>query len=484
MNNLLLSKLKEANFIPFEIENLSMEDLLNENTFDYLLTIDNETKRLDIINKLKMRAKKLECLPKLQKKLAFLDINTDKSEKLSHNEVADKLLDENNIVIYDNRLYIYENGVYTEDKKIVEKKIINIIPKANSFFRNEVYKNLELKATNKIFDKESEIINFKNGLYNLKSKQLYAHTPEFFSMNQVDVNYIANPQKIIAVDDFLDKISSYKKERKNAILEMIGYSMTTSVKLQKAFILYGETARNGKSTLSNVIQALIGKDNVSNISLKDMARNAFATFQIRNKLLNIGSEMSDEFLEDMSTFKMFVTGDYLSVEEKFKSKQTISPYAKMLFIANELPAVADKTNGFYRRLEIIPLETSFTDEDAKSFNIKDLLTSEALEYLANISVSAYLNMGNVFSNYEESDREVKKYKLNANSVVSFFNDKDSNCLYRKAEVTAQEFYSAYKDYCIANQYKGLGRNKFYEQLEKNNYVKVFSKNNQKYYSFK
>ena len=343
---------------------------------------------------------------------------------------------------------------------------------------------MELKATNKIFDKESEIINFKNGLYNLKSKQLYAHTPEFFSMNQVDVNYIANPQKIIAVDDFLDKISSYKKERKNAILEMIGYSMTTSVKLQKAFILYGETARNGKSTLSNVIQALIGKDNVSNISLKDMARNAFATFQIRNKLLNIGSEMSDEFLEDMSTFKMFVTGDYLSVEEKFKSKQTISPYAKMLFIANELPAVADKTNGFYRRLEIIPLETSFTDEDAKSFNIKDLLTSEALEYLANISVSAYLNMGNVFSNYEESDREVKKYKLNANSVVSFFNDKDSNCLYRKAEVTAQEFYSAYKDYCIANQYKGLGRNKFYEQLEKNNYVKVFSKNNQKYYSFK
>ena len=51
MNNLLLSKLKEANFIPFKIENLSMEDLLDENTFDYLLTIDNETKRLDIINK-------------------------------------------------------------------------------------------------------------------------------------------------------------------------------------------------------------------------------------------------------------------------------------------------------------------------------------------------------------------------------------------------------------------------------------------------
>ena len=51
MNNLLLSKLKEANFIPFKIENLSKEDLLDENTFDYLLTIDNETKRLDIINK-------------------------------------------------------------------------------------------------------------------------------------------------------------------------------------------------------------------------------------------------------------------------------------------------------------------------------------------------------------------------------------------------------------------------------------------------
>ena len=57
MNNLLLSKLKEANFIPFKIENLSKEDLLDENTFDYLLTIDNETKRLDIINKFNINNK-------------------------------------------------------------------------------------------------------------------------------------------------------------------------------------------------------------------------------------------------------------------------------------------------------------------------------------------------------------------------------------------------------------------------------------------
>lgn len=73
-------------------------------------------------------------------------------------------------------------------------------------------------------------------------------------MNQININLNIDPIKISAVDNFLDRITCGNNERKNAILEMIGYSMTSSVKMQKAFVLYGKTAGNGKSTLLEIIE--------------------------------------------------------------------------------------------------------------------------------------------------------------------------------------------------------------------------------------
>ena len=323
-------------------------------------------------------------------------------------------------------------------------------------------------------------------MFDLNKKKFYEHTSDFFSINQIDTNYNPNAKKIQAVDDFLDKISSFKAHRKQAILEMIGYSMTTSINIQKVFILYGETARNGKSTLSNVITKLIGKNNISNISLKDMTKNTFATFGIKGKLLNIGAEMTETFLDDMSTFKMFSTGDNLSVEEKFKSRHTISPYAKFIFIANELPSVSDKTNAFYRRLHVIPLETTFTDKDSKNFNIKDILCTDALEYLAKISLDAYMSMDNVFSNYEESEKIIDKYKLESNSILSFIKDEETirDLTKEGKNITAKTVYNYYRDFCIANKYLYIGRNKFYSEIEKTGFITPNYVNNQKHYLFK
>jgi len=418
---------------------------------------------------------------------------TDKEEKImkvrkiTHNEVAEILLSENSIAIFNNDLYVYINGVYKEDRKYIERKIIEINPEAKSHFREEVYKYLKLKEDIYVkFDKESGIINFKNGLYDIKKRQLYEHTSEIFSINQININFNENAKKIQAVEDFLNRISTDIEKRKQTILEMIGYCMTTSVKEQKAFILYGETARNGKSTLTNIITNLIGRENVGNVSFYDINNNRFAVAGIKGKLLNTGAEMTEEYLRDISNLKMSITGDDIEIEEKFKPREIISPYAKFIFNANTLPRVADKTNGFYRRLHIIPLETSFTDEDAKKFDINKLLTEEALEYLAKISVEAYLAMDGQFSNYEESDKEVNKYRLDSNSVLAFVNDKEyiSNLYEDIRELhLATNVYKCYKDYCVENKWNPVGRNSFYDEIEKSKSVIIGKYNNQKAYTF-
>lgn len=492
MNNEFANELIKAEFMPFEIESLSKDEIIDKSIFNHIFTTEDEIKREKMIMQLEEQAKKVNCLSHFKKILKEYSKNLNIKEKtftqkeqLKHNEVADKLLQENSISIYEGKLYIYINGVYTADTKSIYKKIVEIMPEATSHFRNEVYQYLLLNVREAKINKESGIINFKNGLFDTNDKTFNSHTPDFFSINQINTNYNPNIKSVQAIDTMLDKLSTNNTNRKQAILEMIGYAMTTSVKLQKAFILYGEKARNGKSTLINIVTELIGRENIGNVSFKDMNKNRFAASGISGKLLNIGSEMTDDYLEDVSIFKMFITGDYLEIEEKFKPKQTISPFAKFIFNANALPCVADKTNGFYRRLHIIPLETSFTDKDAEKFNFDELITQESLEYLAKISLEAYLSMKEQFSNYEESNKEVVKYMISANSILSFINDKEYmyNFCKKTPIHTATDVYAAYKVYCNENQYRAIGRNKFYKEIEKNKLITVIERNHQKTYVF-
>ena len=276
-----------------------------------------------------------------------------------------------------------------ENEKSIHRKIIEIYPKSTIRMQKEVISYLLTIAPEAELQYDN-FINFKNGLFDLRTNQIIQHSPQYFTVNQININLNIDPIKISAVDNFLDRITCGNNERKNAILEMIGYSMTSSVKMQKAFVLYGKTAGNGKSTLLEIIEKLIGRENISHVTLQDFVSNRFSVSEIKGKLVNIVSEMTKEFLKDSSVFKQIVTGDIITVEEKFKDIYTIKPYAKHIFTANELPKVADTSNGYFRRLFIIPFEAIFTETEKSNFNFNELVTQQALEYLATISLKEYI----------------------------------------------------------------------------------------------
>lgn len=477
-----------------EIEELTEDNIFNDEIYYWLTAINSAGEKQKQKRKLIKRADELgvkkdfcEFLKQCEKDFKEEVKTINKNFQLKHNEVAEKILKENSIVLYENDLFIYKNGVYSREEMDIERKIIDIIPDSTSHFRSEVCKNIRLKLNAiETFDRENNIINFKNGLFSIKERKMYNHTPKFFSINQINTNLNFNASKVQVVDDVLNKLSSGIEKRKQTILEMIGYSMTTSIKLQKAFILYGNTARNGKSTLINIISELIGNKNIGTVPFKELSKNKFAGVGIKGKLLNVGSEMTDEFIEDVSNFKMYITGDEVEIEEKFKPRQKIKPYTKFIFSANELPTVADKTDGFYRRLQIIPLEYSFTDKDAKKFDFNELITKEALEYLAKISIEAYLNMGETFANYEESENEVNKYRTTGSSILSFINDEEyitSIIGQTTKNKYANEIYSCYKNYCIENQYRPIGRNKFYKEFERSKLIITGEYQHRKVYTF-
>ena len=470
----------QKEFPPYEIEKLDKRTILNKEIFEYILSIEEPADREKIILDLEEKAENLKILPNFKRALKsyekkYKDSNNLKNlTKQTHDEIAKKILEQNQIAVYENNICIYEDGVYKNDEESIYKKVIELVPDANTYFRKEVYNYLLLITQKRKINRESGIINFKNGLYSIKNQKLYKHTPKFFSINQINTNLNLQAPKVQTIDNVLNKISCNKEERKRTILEMIGYSMTTSVRLQKAFILYGKTAGNGKSTLINIISELIGNENIGYVALEDLSNNKFATSGIKGKLLDVGSEMTKEYLKDISTFKKWITGDEDEIEEKFKPRQKIRPYAKFIFNANELPKVADKTDAFYRRLQIIPFEAKFTNTDNRNFNFDELITKEALEYLAKISLEAYLNIGDTFSNYEESEKEIDIYKVENNNILSYLNDKDNMLHYLETGTSTKykkDVYVHYKQYCQDNEFKPTGRNTFYKEILKSGLVK-------------
>ena len=390
------------------------------------------------------------------------------SDKPSHDIIARRLLQENEIRVFEDTLYIYENGVYRRNEKSINRKIIEIYPKATTRMQKEV-KSYLLTMAPEVQLKYENLINFKNGLYDLNNDALMPHSPYYFTINQINANINWDPIRIGAVDRFLDKISCENIGRKKAILQMIGYSMTSSVEMQKAFVLYGKTAGNGKSTLLEIIERLIGSENVSHVTLQDFVSNRFSVSEIKGKLVNMVSEMTKEFLKDSSVFKQIVTGDTTTVEEKFKDRHTIKPYAKHIFTANELPKVADTSNGYFRRLFIIPFEAVFTDLEKINFNFKELITEQALDYLAAIALQEYIiaRREHAFINEEESKNIIETYKMESNTVIAYLYDKDRmRCLLRSGRVRKRnEVFADYINYCKDSGYIHKGRNKFYEEVE-------------------
>ena len=402
-------------------------------------------------------------------------------KKNMHVQIGDTLLESLHIKLYNTDLYVYQNGVYIKDISIIEREILSLNENTTKNTRKEVLEYIKIKLSGDNVAVNKQYINFKNCLYDVQNKKILQHTPSIFSLNQINANYIDSDYIDADVEKFLNEITSYNSVRKKTILQIIGYSMTSNTDFQKAFIFYGESAENGKSTLLDVISHLIGEDNISHITIHNLQNGKYYASELKNKLLNSVAELPRNRLDSVEVFKSVVTGDSISVEEKYKDRYTIKPYAKHIFTANELPIIDDKTNGFIRRLNIVNFDANFTLEPKKSFDINKLLTSRALNYLARISINAYIELLDSmhFANEEESNKLIEDYKKGENNT-SFYSYLDSNFFndfiknYINFRIPKNSLYENYIRYCQLNNYATiLGRNVFYDKIIKSN---LFSEN--------
>ena len=397
-----------------------------------------------------------------QKEIGFYN-----GKSFQHNIFVDWLLENYQYAKCNNNLYTYHNGKYYEDDEKNSKiklDMITKLPALKTKDQNEAYQNLKLRLPDSQPNEFPLIINFRNGLYDLDKDYYMSHTAGIFSLNQM--NCIYNPDaRCDDVDRFLDNVSCNNKGIRTLLEEMLGYILIGDCRFQRSFILLGEGS-NGKSVFLDMITSWLGSENCSSLALEDLS-DRFRPSQLVGKMVNIGDDSGADLLKNTAIFKKLVTGDPLTVEFKHGQPFSYANRAKMIFSANNLPPSSDKSNGFMRRMTIIPFLAKFSPKDINyDPMIKDKITTEdAKSYILNIAIKAAKKLieNKQFTIPDVVNEELNKYEESNNNVLSYLNEVPS--LYQK---DVSKTYANYCLYCVRNNTSPYKVNKFIEEIMRHN----------------
>ena len=366
------------------------------------------------------------------------------------------------IVKINGRLHIYKSGVYVDGAKEIETKMIKLIPNLNRSRRAEVMSYLDLLTEDDAHVSAANYIAFKNGIYDLEKNELVDFSPDIVITNKINFDYDPDAYSEIT-DRTLDKLACYDKTVRMLLEECIGYCFYRRNELRKCFILTGEK-ENGKSTFLSMVEYLLGDSNVATLDLKDLG-DRFKTAQLVGKLANIGDDIGDEFIANPAVFKKLCSGNAITVERKGSDPFDFSNYSKLLFSANSIPRIKDKSGAVISRLVIIPFDARFTpqDPDFDPYIKYKLIKDEPMRYLIRIGLEGLKRIlaNRKFTTSIKVQSALEEYEETNNPILLFFKE-DVKIV---DEVTAV-VYQTYKEFCLANNFSAISHIEFSKQVKK------------------
>ncbi len=158
------------------------------------------------------------------------------------------------------RLMILYCGEITDDE--IRKSYTSFVNKmGDRRMRDRILKDAtgELHISAAEFDANPYLINCKNGTYSLEDFSFReAKWDDFITMQTNFKHTINRKVECKRWEKFIDEVTQGDKDKADFLQRALGYSMLGMSNEECMFILHGKTTRNGKSTLLNTIETMLG----------------------------------------------------------------------------------------------------------------------------------------------------------------------------------------------------------------------------------
>ena len=389
-------------------------------------------------------------------------------------EIAQKIIESGIFKTFrDNEaIYFHEDGVYVRNGETKIKESVHMLLEGteSSQFCGEVIGKVQ-RATyidrSEFTEHPEHKIVLQNGILDIDTLELQGHTPEWLALTKFPVNF-RKDAKCPKILKFISEVA--RPEDVPLLQEWVGYNLWIfGYPAQKAMLMVGDGG-NGKSTLIGIIEAMVGRENRSAVSLHELEENRFARHDLYGKAANLYPDLPDKDLKSTGIFKMLTGGDPIRAEDKNVKAFTYHNVAKLTFSCNAVPKVPEDSTAYFRRWLIVEFPYSFEGSTSEDKDLKEKLINDTEE------MSGFLNWaldglqrlrshGWHFSNGKTVETVREDYIVRSDPYKAFV----MHCIAQETEafVTKQDLYEGYRKHCAIHKVTPRSQESFFKNFRYN-----------------
>lgn len=324
-------------------------------------------------------------------------------------------------------------------------------------------------------DKNERYINFKNGLFDVKYWKLVPHDPKVLSTIQLQIDYDESTDQSPVFTQFMNDLflredGTIDNDSMKILQEYCGLAISNIFvyRTKKALFLCSIRGNTGKSVLMNLIQSILGEDNVTSVPIQNMNETSgrFTMGTALGKRLIINGDQTESDIADSSYFKQLTGGDRTKMEMKNQKPLMIRFRGGIMVGCNGLPSFTDdKGEHIFERLLLL-MCTNVIPEEKRDAALLDKMKPE-IPSIVNWfleGLQRLIKNGFKFSHSQYAEDALKEYRSRLDTVYRFITEGtaippgivghyDGEIWHyvitknRADQVSKRDFYESYEQWC-------------------------------------
>jgi P4 family phage/plasmid primase-like protien len=298
---------------------------------------------------------------------------------------------------------------------------------------------------------------------------LLPHSPDWFSTVSLPYSFVPEAE-CPKWTGFLEYNLEGDKDRIATLQQWAGYLLTADSGQQKFLLLEGEGS-NGKSVYLAGVTAMLGDDNVSNVSL-EIFGDRFSRTDTIGKLANIAGDCEEMDRVAEGYIKSFTSGDRMYFDRKGLSGINCVPTARMMVSCNERPKFRDRSKGIWRRMLLVPWQRQIHDE-MKVANMDKPIWWQNSGELPGMLWWALKGLQDLrergrFTDSTISRKAKDEYQIEMNSARAFLTEFTAPSSYMPGErfIRCEWLYRLYCEWAKDGNNKPFGRTLFGKEMHR------------------
>ena len=320
------------------------------------------------------------------------------------------------------------------------------------------------------------LFNVQNGTLDLHTGRLHPHNPADLITFLSPVTYRA-AARCPTWERFLLEVFAGDAEMVAFIQRSVGWSLTGVVKERALFFLYGDTGRNGKTTLVEVLMKLFGVCGESSygygrkvgadtfMKSKNHEDNQRKAATLAGPRFICTSEVDEEHRLNEQLIKDITGGDTIEGRRLYQEAFTFKPQFKPWMYGNHKPEIRGTDDAIWSRVRLVPFEVSFKGREDLDLPAK--LETE-LSGILNWAIQGCLDWQRIgLQPPAKVQAATQAYREEMDVFGPFI--RECCVIHKNAEVWANDLWVAYKAWCVESGMKEQNQNKLGRYLTTKGY---------------